>query len=87
MTPQVLRHGSGPNPGFDWRVSVADVDRPGPFSALPGVDGVIVLLEGSGLVLTVDGREQVLRPLEPFAFSGDAAPRAGCGPARPATST
>ncbi|MHB8504966.1 MAG: HutD/Ves family protein [Acidimicrobiales bacterium] len=60
-------------PGFDWRVSVADVDRPGPFSRLPGVDRVIVLLDGTGLILSVDGREQVLERLVPFAFSGDAA--------------
>ncbi|ATL33133.1 HutD family protein [Streptomyces formicae] len=58
---------------FDWRVSVADVDTQGPFSAFPGIDRVITLVEGEGMVLTVDGRPQPVAPLDPFAFSGDAA--------------
>lgn len=58
--------------GFDWRVSVADVDAGGPFSAFPGIDRVITLVEGEGMVLTVDGTPQPVRPLSPFAFSGDA---------------
>src|SRR5665811_1616202 len=32
--------GSDPR-DFDWRISIADVSRPGPFSAFPGVDRVI----------------------------------------------
>ncbi|WP_329438514.1 HutD family protein [Streptomyces canus] len=59
--------------GFDWRVSVADVDAGGPFSAFPGIDRVITLVEGEGMVLTVDGTAHPVGPLSPFAFSGDAA--------------
>ncbi|EPH46503.1 HutD family protein [Streptomyces aurantiacus] len=59
--------------GFDWRVSVADVDAGGPFSSFPGIDRVITLVEGDGMVLTVDGTPQPVGPLSPFAFSGDAA--------------
>ncbi len=59
--------------GFEWRVSVADVASEGPFSAFPGVDRVITLVDGDGMVLTVDGAEQRLERLQPFAFSGDAA--------------
>ncbi|MEV7739303.1 HutD family protein [Streptomyces sp. NPDC088921] len=59
--------------GFDWRVSVADVDAGGAFSAFPGVDRVITLVEGEGMVLTVDGTPHPVGPLSPFAFSGDAA--------------
>ncbi|MEV8313440.1 HutD family protein [Streptomyces sp. NPDC059900] len=58
--------------GFDWRVSVADVDAAGPFSPLPGIDRVITPVEGEGMVLTVDGAAYPVRPLHPFAFSGDA---------------
>lgn len=36
---------------FDWRLSMADIVRDGPFSALPGVDRVLVLMQGEGLVL------------------------------------
>ena len=58
--------------GFDWRVSVADVDAEGSFSAFPGIDRVITLVEGEGMVLTVDGTPHPVGPLTPFAFSGDA---------------
>ncbi|MDX2548636.1 HutD family protein [Streptomyces sp. WI04-05B] len=59
--------------GFDWRVSVADVDAGGSFSAFPGIDRVITPVEGEGMVLTVDGTAHPVWPLSPFAFSGDAA--------------
>ena len=36
---------------FAWRVSVATIARPGPFSAFPGVDRQIMLLEGDGVRL------------------------------------
>ncbi|MER7756737.1 HutD family protein [Kitasatospora sp. NPDC097643] len=59
--------------GFDWRVSLADVASAGPFSAFPGIDRVITLVEGPGMALTVDGVEHVVdAPYRPFAFSGDA---------------
>ncbi|MEK2492811.1 HutD family protein [Kitasatospora purpeofusca] len=59
---------------FAWRVSLADVGSAGPFSAFPGVDRVITLVEGPGMALTVDGTEHVVdAPFRPFAFSGDAA--------------
>ncbi|MFJ2113364.1 HutD family protein [Streptomyces sp. NPDC087850] len=63
---------AGPADGFDWRMSIADVDTGGPFSAFPGIDRVITLVEGEGMVLTVDGTPHPVGPLSPFAFSGDA---------------
>lgn len=57
---------------FDWRVSVADVEAEGPFSPFQGIDRVITLIEGEGMVLTVDGVSHRLEPLSPHAFSGDA---------------
>ena len=57
-----------------WRLSIADVASDGPFSAFPGIDRFIMVIEGKGMELTVDGRPQRLHDLfEPFAFSGDAA--------------
>ncbi|OIK27689.1 HutD family protein [Streptomyces malaysiense] len=59
---------------FAWRVSLADVVRGGPFSRFEGVDRVITLVDGPGMVLTVDGTPHtVAEPYVPFAFPGDAA--------------
>lgn len=56
-----------------WRLSIADVASDGPFSTFPGVDRFIMVIEGKGMELVVDGRPQRLHNLfEPFAFSGDA---------------
>ncbi len=46
---------------------------PGPFSAFPGVDRTLVLIEGTGLSLAhaETGAGKELRPLQPYAFSGD----------------
>ena len=60
--------------GFDWRLSLAEVERDAPFSAFPGIDRCIVLLRGAGMRLrSADGRLDHLldRPLTPFHFSGD----------------
>jgi len=36
---------------FAWRVSIANVERDGAFSAFPGIDRTIVLLDGAGMRL------------------------------------
>ena len=36
---------------FVWRVSVADVEQPGPFSTFAGIDRTLVLLAGAGMRL------------------------------------
>ena len=59
---------------FAWRVSVAEVDRDGPFSRFPGVDRTIVLLEGAGMRLRGGIRDADLtKRFAPHAFSGDEA--------------
>lgn len=55
-----------------WRVSLADVDRDGPFSAFPGQDRLLTVVDGPVLGLEVDGATHVVEPQRPFAFSGDA---------------
>jgi hypothetical protein len=57
---------------FDWRLSVAEVDRAAPFSAYPGVDRVIVLLGGGGLRLRGEVAHELAEPFAPFAFPGEA---------------
>jgi environmental stress-induced protein Ves len=59
---------------FDWRVSIATIAAAGPFSAFPGVDRVILLLDGAGVRLFGGGIDHRLdTPGLPFAFSGDVA--------------
>lgn len=64
---------------FDWRVSIARIASSGPFSAFPGVDRVITLLEGAGVTLqSVDGTisHRLDQPLQPFGFAGELAVQA-----------
>lgn len=72
VTHEVVRVGEGAA-GFAARVSMAEVATDGPFSAFPGVDRVILLLDGAGFVLRRgDGLEvRVDRPHVPFAFLGE----------------
>jgi environmental stress-induced protein Ves len=71
-TTELAREGAGER--FLWRLSVADVDSSGPFSSFPGYERTIVLLEGDGMELTIDGRVARLdRAFEPFVFDGGAA--------------
>jgi environmental stress-induced protein Ves len=50
------------------------VDSAAPFSSFPGIDRVIVLLDGDGFTMTLDDvRTHALTvPHEPFAFPGEA---------------
>jgi uncharacterized protein len=56
----------------DWRISIADVDEGGPFSAFPGVDRMIVRIGPAPMVLTIDGAECDLERFSPLAFAGEA---------------
>src|SRR5213594_1326058 len=94
VTPQAWRNGGGrtrellvwPSPA-DWqlRVSVADIEADGPFSAFPGVQRWFAVIEGAGVVLQFAGGERRIVPGdEPLSFDGAEAP--GCrlvaGPTR-----
>lgn len=41
---------------FSWRISLARVEGDGPFSRFPSVDRTLMLLEGQGLALSIEGR-------------------------------
>jgi environmental stress-induced protein Ves len=61
----------GPNVGFEWRVSLAEVATSGPFSHFPGLDRTIVLLSPGRLILDFEVDSVELVRLEPFRFPGD----------------
>jgi uncharacterized protein len=85
ITPQPWKNGAGltreiafggGTSAFDWRISIAEVERDAPFSAFPGIDRCIVLLRGAGMRLhSRDGRidHALTEPLAPFRFAGEAA--------------
>ena len=57
---------------FLWRVSLAEVTSPGEFSLFPGIDRMILLWSGNGLVLrAADWAFELLQPLQPFCFKGE----------------
>ncbi len=60
---------------FLWRVSSARVEASGPFSHFPGRARLLTLLEGSGLILDIEGqgRQRLKHPGQVVAFAGEAA--------------
>ena len=63
---------------FDWRVSMARVERDGPFSAFPGIDRTLSILEGEGMILNVSDRIpfELTKASEPLPFPADVPTRA-----------
>ena len=57
---------------WDWRLSLADVDQPAPFSRLPGIRRILTVVDGGPLDLTVDGVRHRVERHRPFAFGGGA---------------
>ena len=48
---------------WDWRLSIAEIEQDGPFSAFPGIDRELVLIRGNGLRLRFsDGEVHELQP-------------------------
>lgn len=74
-TREIAVHPEGSNSDeFDWRISIAEVDSAAPFSRFPGIDRHIVLLDGVGFTMALDGSHThaLTTPLVPFAFAGEA---------------
>jgi environmental stress-induced protein Ves len=76
-TREILRHPQDAE-AWDWRLSIAEVDKDGPFSAFPGCDRELVLLSGEGMrLLFDDGETAVLNPPhDRHRFAGERALRA-----------
>ena len=59
---------------FGWRVSVARIAAPGPFSAFTGVDRQIMLLDGDGVTLHGELGElchTLQQRWQPWRFAGE----------------
>ncbi len=57
---------------FRWRISMADVASDGPFSIFPGIDRTLIVLEGDGIELEVEGVPFRLDRQAPrLSFAGD----------------
>jgi environmental stress-induced protein Ves len=55
------------------RLSLADIERDGPFSSYPGVSRWFAVASGAGVKLRVDGHGHSLKPdSAPFRFDGGA---------------
>jgi environmental stress-induced protein Ves len=57
---------------FGWRISMADVASDGPFSVFPGIDRTLIVVEGEGIELDVEGIAYLLDRTSPkLSFAGD----------------
>ncbi len=74
ITREILRFPEG-SVDWQWRLSIADIAADGPFSAFPGCERSLTLLEGAGMSLQFADRRCDLRP--PYAacdFAGEETP-------------
>lgn len=70
---------------FDWRISVASIERDGPFSAFAGIERTLILLDGAGMLLRWAERSQRVEAAHPrIDFAGEPGPdcRLLAGPTR-----
>ncbi|MFZ5638146.1 MAG: HutD family protein [Pseudomonadota bacterium] len=60
---------------WDWRLSIAEIERDAPFSSFPGIERELVLLHGAGVRLRFDDGEvrEVLPPHGRVRFAGERA--------------
>ena len=54
-TTEIARDPTDATSDFRWRVSIAEIERDGPFSSFPGVTRDLLLLSGAGIELDIDG--------------------------------
>jgi environmental stress-induced protein Ves len=73
LTHEIATHPEGSAlDAFDWRVSIAEVARDGPFSRFPGIERTITLIDGAGMRLASRDRDVLIHtPFEPYSFAGE----------------
>ena len=72
-TREICRSGDADD--WDWRLSIAEIERDAAFSTFPGIDRELVLLAGNGLRLRVEDGETVelQPPHDKHRFAGERA--------------
>lgn len=58
---------------WDWRLSIADVEKAGDFSTFTGMTRILTVIEGELLMMNIDGTEKQLEKYRPLRFDGAAA--------------
>ncbi|GGB33986.1 hypothetical protein GCM10011502_03790 [Oceanisphaera marina] len=72
VTRELYRLPGVPGSDFGLRVSMARVGQSGPFSFFPNVDRILMLVEGAGFKLDLNGQLKTLdTPFVPLAFCGE----------------
>jgi environmental stress-induced protein Ves len=70
------RADAGQGQGFDWRLSLAEIERSGPFSPLPGVDRVFAPVRGRVRLTFANHAVTLGAGDRPLAFDGGQPPQA-----------
>lgn len=71
-TTEVLRSpAADEGQDWQWRISIATVDRPGPFSTFPGIDRTLICAGPGSFTLDVNGDTVTLAPLARIDFRGE----------------
>ncbi|HKU68116.1 MAG TPA: HutD family protein [Candidatus Baltobacteraceae bacterium] len=68
----VLAQAEGREPA-PWRISVAEIERDGPFSDYSGYDRTIVAEDAGFTLEFADGARAEIHPLVPYSFAGERA--------------
>jgi environmental stress-induced protein Ves len=73
-TTEIARDPADDAAGFRWRISIAEIERDGPFSPFPGVERKLMLLSGDGIELDIDGAPtlRLVERLRHVQFAGEA---------------
>ena len=59
--------------GSQWRISLAEIERDGPYSRFEGISRISLVLRGGGVTLRDDNVVVQLKPFEAIEYEGDAA--------------
>jgi environmental stress-induced protein Ves len=73
-TTEIARSADDSSAGFRWRISIAEIERDGPFSSFPGIARDLLLLDGNGIELDIDDAppRRLARRFERVHFEGEA---------------